>query len=172
MVTWTKPDLVIIGNQRKFVEIFELTVPGETRISTAHNIKFEKYQYINTDINTYKVSVTPFEIGSNTGYITRENKEGLKMFHKCKGSHTKKPLRNSMNFSITYQPTTDISKPGTHLVTISMYLWLIREHFLHYVFIFIQKRNQDIPAGGSVNYHFTLPLRFTSFFVVWHFANQ
>ena len=93
-----KPDLVIIDNKRKLLEIFELTVPGETRISTAHNIKLEKYQHFSTDINTYKVSVTPFEIGSSTGYITRENKESLRKLHKfCKRDIKFKSFRNNVS---------------------------------------------------------------------------
>ena len=93
-----KPDSVIIDNKRKLLEIFELTVPGETRISTAHNIKLEKYQHFSTDINTYKVSVTPFEIGSSTGYITRENKESLRKLHKfCKRDIKFKNFRNNVS---------------------------------------------------------------------------
>ena len=85
MVTTLKPDLVIIDRQRKSLEIFELTVPGETRISTAHKLKFQKYQHFCSDINTYKVSVIPFEIGSHTGYVSRENVENLNKLHKfCK----------------------------------------------------------------------------------------
>ena len=32
--------------------------------------------------DTFKVSVRPFEIGSHTGYISRENKETLAKLHK------------------------------------------------------------------------------------------
>ena len=58
---------------------------GELRISSAHNLKLEKYQHFSTDILRLKTTVTPFEIGSNTGYISRENKENIKRIHKyCK----------------------------------------------------------------------------------------
>ena len=67
MITSLKPDLVIIDKKTKNIEIFELTVPGESRIANAYNLKLEKYQHFATDINTYKVTVQPFEIGSNTG---------------------------------------------------------------------------------------------------------
>ena len=98
MVTTLKPDLVIIDKQRKSLNIFELTVPGETRISIAHNIKLQKYQHFCTDINSYKVSVIPFEIGSHTGYITRENKESLKTLHKfCKRELKFKSFKNSIS---------------------------------------------------------------------------
>ena len=82
MVTTLKPDIVIIDKKSKSLNIFELTVPGETRIKTAHNLKYEKYQHFTTDVPNYKVSVCPFEIGSNTGYISRENKETLGKLHK------------------------------------------------------------------------------------------
>ena len=58
--------------------IFELNVPGETRIKIAHDLKFEKYQHFCTDIQTIKVAVHPFEVGSHTGYLSRENKDRLK----------------------------------------------------------------------------------------------
>ena len=58
-----------------------MTVPGKARIKIAHNLKSEKYQHFSTDIHNYKVSVRPFEIGSNTGYISRENKITLAKLH-------------------------------------------------------------------------------------------
>ena len=85
-------------SQRKSLDVFELTVPGETRISTAHNIKLQKYQHFCTDINSYKVSVIPFEIGSHTGYLTRENKESLKILHKfCKRELKFKSFKNNIS---------------------------------------------------------------------------
>ena len=41
-VTTLKPDIVIIDKRRKNIHIFELTVPGEKRINTAHKLKLEK----------------------------------------------------------------------------------------------------------------------------------
>ena len=46
-VTNLKPDIVIIDKRRKSVHIFELTVPGEMRINTAHRLKMEKYRVVN-----------------------------------------------------------------------------------------------------------------------------
>ncbi len=40
-----KPDLVIIDNKNKTVEIAELTCPFESRIQVAHNLKTEKYSH-------------------------------------------------------------------------------------------------------------------------------
>ena len=75
-----------------------LTVPGELRISTAHRLKLEKYQHFVTNINTHKVTVQPFEIGSNTGYISRDNKERLTRLHKfCKKEIKFKQFKNNIS---------------------------------------------------------------------------
>ena len=85
-VTNLKPDLVIINNNRKTIHLFELTVPFETRIDAAHKLKEQKYSHFNTDITEYTPFVMPFEIGSR-GFVTKENKETLKIIHKfCKKS--------------------------------------------------------------------------------------
>ena len=98
LVTTLKPDLVIIDKKQKSIYIFELTVPGEMRIITAHKLKLEKYQHFQTDINTLKVSVHPFEIGSHTGYISRENKETLSSLHKfCKKDIKLKDFKNNIS---------------------------------------------------------------------------
>ena len=98
LVTTLKPDLVIIDKKQKSIHIFELTVPGEMRIITAHKLKLEKYQHFQTDINTLKVSVHPFEIGSHTGYISRENKETLSSLHKfCKKDIKLKDFKNNIS---------------------------------------------------------------------------
>ena len=97
-VTTLKPDIVIIDKKAKSLEIFELTVPGESRISIAHNIKLRKYQHFESDIHTYKVSVLPFEIGSNTGYISRENKASVARLHKfCKRDIKLKNFKNNIS---------------------------------------------------------------------------
>ena len=43
VVTTLKPDIVIIDQTKNTVHIFELTVPAEHRIKTAHDLKFDKY---------------------------------------------------------------------------------------------------------------------------------
>ena len=50
-ITTLKPDIVIVDSKKKTVSIFELTVPGEARISEAHRLKYEKYQHFQNDIN-------------------------------------------------------------------------------------------------------------------------
>jgi hypothetical protein len=82
-----KPDIVIIDKKKKSVAILELTCPAEHRIPAANNLKMEKYAHFETDHPDKNVSVTPFEIGSHTGYVTRENKARLAKLHKyCKKS--------------------------------------------------------------------------------------
>ena len=82
IVSTLKPDIVIIDQKTKFVGIFELTVPGETRIREAHRLKSEKYQHFRNDINSHTVSILPFEIGSHTGFISRDNMATLNTLHK------------------------------------------------------------------------------------------
>ena len=82
----------------KTLAIFELTVPGETRITTAHKLKLQKYAHFESDIQTYRVSVYPFEIGSHTGYISRENKDILAKLHKfCKRDIKFKQFKNNIS---------------------------------------------------------------------------
>ena len=82
IVSTLRPDIVIVDSKKKTVSVLELTVPGETRIPIAHKLKTEKYQHLQSDIKTHTVSVLPFEIGSHTGHITRENAETLHSLHK------------------------------------------------------------------------------------------
>ena len=87
VVSNLKPDLVIVSKKEKSVSIFELTVPAEHRIEAAHKLKTEKYQHFLTDIKSFKPSVTPFEIGSHTGFVSTSNRRNLTEIHKfCKPS--------------------------------------------------------------------------------------
>ena len=81
-VTLLKPDIVIVDKKKKSVTILELTCPAEHRISTANNLKMEKYAHFETDNPGKNVSVIPFEVGSHTGYVTKENKMRLAQLHK------------------------------------------------------------------------------------------
>ena len=82
VVTALRPDIVIIDKQKKEVNVFELTVPGETRIKISHNLKYQKYQHLVADIRGHTVNIVPFEIGASTGYVSYENKSHLKSLHK------------------------------------------------------------------------------------------
>ena len=98
VVTLQKPDIVIIDQKTKSVSLFELTVPGESRIDTAHSLKSESYSYFSTDIKSHSVSVIPFEVGSNTGHISRENKDRLHTLHKfCKKDVKLKKFRDNIS---------------------------------------------------------------------------
>ena len=55
VVTNLNPDIVIMKKKAKTLAIFELTVPGETRITAAQKLKLKKYEYFESDIQTYKV---------------------------------------------------------------------------------------------------------------------
>ena len=97
-VTTLKPDIVIIDKSRKIINIFELTVPGETRITTSHKLKMEKYEHFATDIQSYSVNINPFEIGSHTGYISRDNKTNILKLHKfCKKDVNIKQFRKNIS---------------------------------------------------------------------------
>ena len=96
VVTTLKPDIVIIDKSSKTATIFELTIPAEHRIKIAHELKFQKYQHFMSDIKSHTVKVTPFEIGSHTGYISTENKRSIHSLHKfCENNITlKKFIQN------------------------------------------------------------------------------
>ena len=80
--TLEKPDLVIIDEKKKTVDLFELTVPGELRISVSNKLKADRYDHFKKDINNeYKTTITPIEI-SCTGHVTRENRDRLRKIHK------------------------------------------------------------------------------------------
>ena len=81
MVTLQRPDIVIVDQRTKSVKIFELTVPAEPRLETAHSLKMESYSHFSTDIKTHTVTVIPFEVGSHTGHISNDNKKRLHTLH-------------------------------------------------------------------------------------------
>ena len=82
VVTALRPDIVIMDKQKKEVNVYELTVPGETRIKISHNLKYQRYQHLVSDIRGQTVNIIPFEIGASTGYVSYENKSHLKSLHK------------------------------------------------------------------------------------------
>ena len=75
-----------MNEENNNVHIFELTVPGESRIHESNKIKTNKYNFFKTDCNDmFNVKVNAFEIGSHTGQIMKENKVTLKAIQKyCK----------------------------------------------------------------------------------------
>ena len=94
-ITSSRPDIVIIDRNAKFVHIFELTVPFEMNIDSAHLYKENRYGYLLADITSVRPFVTNFEIGVR-GYVSKSNHERLKSLHKyCKkGLKLKKFIEN------------------------------------------------------------------------------
>ena len=98
LVTNLKPDIVIMDKSKKTVSIFELTVPAEHRIKIANDLKYQKYQHFLTDITTHTVNLVPFEVGSHTGYISRENKVNIHSLHKfCKKNISLKKFTHNIS---------------------------------------------------------------------------
>ena len=92
-VTTLKPDIVVVDRRNKKVAIFELTCPAERRIPAAHTLKAQKYSHFESDQTHNTVTVAPFEIGSHTGYVSKDNKTRLASLHKyCKKSIKLKKL--------------------------------------------------------------------------------
>ena len=80
-VTNLKPDVVLIGKNKQYVGIFELTVPNEENIEERHRYKENKYSHFENEISLPTVRVEPFEIGANTGYINERNRNTIKKIH-------------------------------------------------------------------------------------------
>ena len=124
-VTTLKPDIVVIDKARKTLNIFELTVPGEATITTAHKLKLEKYEHFVTDIQLYSVAINPFEVGSHTGYISRDNKNSISRLHKfCKKDVTLKQFKKNISaitvlgsyFIFNNRNTETWHTPAEHIV--------------------------------------------------------
>ena len=81
MITAEKPDIVIIDERKKVVNIFELTVPFEHNKELRNTSKNDKYDLMKTEISNYKTEVEAFEVGAR-GYTSRENLSRLKNIHK------------------------------------------------------------------------------------------
>ena len=101
-VTSLKPDIVIVDELKKTVNIFELTVPFEGNIKTRNMQKNNKYAHFVTDIKSHKATVTAFEVGL-WGYITEDNEKNLKkLFTFCEKKITSKKFLESIStLSIT-----------------------------------------------------------------------
>ena len=79
-----RPDIVVIDENKKIFNTFELTVPYDTNIDKRNTDKNNKYAYLLTDVTNYKPNVMAFEI-SVRGHITKDNKTRLKKIHSyCK----------------------------------------------------------------------------------------
>jgi len=79
LVTAERPDLVLVDRHNKIIHIFELTVPYDTRLSIAHELKLDKYGPLCSDLveSGWKVNYYPIEVGSR-GLMTQETKGALR----------------------------------------------------------------------------------------------
>ena len=80
-ITPHKPDIVIIDEKQKIMNIYELSVPFEQNIKKRRTEKSNKYAHFTTDCTGYRCNVTAFEIGSR-GYISTRNHSALFSLHK------------------------------------------------------------------------------------------
>ena len=76
--TGLRPDIVIINRAERKITLLELTCSFECNIEAANIRKTKNYNDLKADLEKagWKVSLTPFEIGSR-GLITKRNRESL-----------------------------------------------------------------------------------------------
>ena len=81
ITTSQRPDLVIINEQEKFVILFELSVPWDSNINSAHTYKQNKYSALKLDLQAagFFTFLFCFEV-SVRGQISKSNKSQLKTF--------------------------------------------------------------------------------------------
>ena len=72
-----------------FRSVLGFSFKSSWTIEISHNLKYQKYQHPISDIGGQSVNIIPFEIGSQTGYISLENKEYFKKLHKFCQSNIK-----------------------------------------------------------------------------------
>ena len=70
-VTSDRPDIVILEESTKKINILELTCPSEENIDKRNKDKLDKYAHFLTDITTYTTFLTCFEV-SMKGFYLRE----------------------------------------------------------------------------------------------------
>ena len=111
-ITNLKPDIVIIDDDKKVLNIFELTVPLAANIDQRHTEKTQKYSHFITDITGYECKVNCFEV-SSTGFISSRNKSTLNTLHKF--------LRQDMKKSTFLSNLNSLAWYGSYKI------WLTRE---------------------------------------------
>jgi len=99
IVTTDRPDITVINKSEKTIYIFELTVPFESRIATAHSLKLQKYEPLTADLTTrgWKTFLLPFEVGSR-GHLTKNNRSSLQTLIKLSNTSLK-PIEVCNNVS-------------------------------------------------------------------------
>ena len=98
--TTQKPDLVIVNRALQSVIIFELTVPWDGNVITAHNHKTNKYASLLVDLSNsgYTADLYCFEV-SVRGQITKDNFARLRSYLYKTVGHSKLSCRLSKNIS-------------------------------------------------------------------------
>ena len=97
--TSQKPDIVLTFPGSKKVVLVELTVPFETHINKAHQLKSDRYASLLSDIISlgYNCSLFPVEVGSR-GLITKPNKDSfIKPLRLVKSTSNYTNLKNSLS---------------------------------------------------------------------------
>ena len=79
--TTQRPDIVVLSRTDRRIVIFELTVPWDSNVSNAHQLKMNKYAALVDDLENagYRVYLFCFEV-TVRGQITKANKARLKSF--------------------------------------------------------------------------------------------
>ena len=79
--TTQRPDIVILNRTDRRIVLFELTVPWDSNVGNAHQLKMDKYAALVGDLENagYRVNLFCFEV-SVRGQITKANKARLKSF--------------------------------------------------------------------------------------------
>ena len=127
-VTVQKPDIVILNNNTKEINLFELTCPSEKHIETRHKEKSDKYAHFTTDITAYKCKVNCFEVSSK-GFISTRNHTTLSTLHKfmkpsIKVTQFKKIFLHSLSQHPTRFSFAAMTPHSRHLPSSIPSLWI------------------------------------------------
>ncbi|MCP3851345.1 MAG: hypothetical protein GY694_14045 [Gammaproteobacteria bacterium] len=98
ITTAQRPDLVLLNEVDKSVILFELSVPWDSNIDTAHNYKQNKYSSLKIDLENSGFAVFLFcsEV-SVRGQITKANKSVLKTLLYKSTDHGRSAYRSFIN---------------------------------------------------------------------------
>ena len=98
MTTSQRPDLVIVNEKEKQIIIFELSVPWDSNISSAHIYKVNKYSALKLDLQAAGFDTFIFccEV-SVRGQISKSNKSQLKTFLFKSTDHPKSKFKTFIN---------------------------------------------------------------------------
>lgn len=112
IVTSAKPDLVVVSREERELHIYELTVPYETRLEFAHDLKAEKYAPLVQDLQDrgWKTKYFPIEVGSR-GLMPHRTKVAL--YKLLQLANHKKPPKS------IYQAVSKLAVVGSYKIYLS-----------------------------------------------------